>query len=59
MPDGSAAGAQGWFFNMRRPKFADPRVREALTYAFDFEWTNKNIMFDSYERTHPSSRIRR
>jgi microcin C transport system substrate-binding protein len=52
VPDGRPAGAQGWFINMRRPKFADPRVRLALTYAFDFEWTNKNIMFDSYRRTH-------
>ena len=52
VPDGSPSGAQGWFLNMRRSKFANPKVREALTYAFDFEWTNKNIMFDSYERTH-------
>ena len=36
---------------MRRPKFADPRVRLALAYAFDFEWINKNIMFGSYDRT--------
>src|SRR5690606_24678583 len=27
-------------------------VREAMILAFDFEWTNKNIMYDSYERTH-------
>jgi microcin C transport system substrate-binding protein len=50
--DGRPAGAQGWFINMRREKFADPRVRLALVHAFDFEWTNKNIMFDSYQRTH-------
>ena len=31
------------------PKFADPRVRLALVYAFDFEWVNKNIMFGSYK----------
>ncbi len=51
VPDGSPSGAQGWFLNLRRQKFADPRVREALCDAFDFEWTNKNIMFDSYTRT--------
>ena len=51
VPDGRPAGAQGWFINMRRPKFGDPRVRLALTYAFDFEWTNKNLMFGSYQRT--------
>lgn len=51
VPDGRPAGAQGWFLNMRRPKFSDPRVRLALCYAFDFEWTNTNIMFGSYRRT--------
>ncbi len=51
VPDGRMAGAQGWFINMRRAKFADPRVRQALVYAFDFEWINKNIMFGSYDRT--------
>ena len=51
LPDGSPSGAQGWFLNIRQPKFADPRVREALCDAFDFEWTNKNLMFSSYTRT--------
>jgi microcin C transport system substrate-binding protein len=41
---------QGYVFNMRKDKFKDPRVREALGYAFDFEWLNKNLMYDSYER---------
>ena len=31
---------QGFAFNLRRPLFQDPRVRQALAYAFDFEWTN-------------------
>jgi microcin C transport system substrate-binding protein len=44
--------AQGWFFNTRRDRFKDKRLREAFIYAFDFEWTNKNIMYGSYERTH-------
>ena len=34
-----------------RAKFADPRVREALDLAFDFEWTNKNLFFGLYTRT--------
>lgn len=51
LPDKTPSGAQGWFLNTRRPHFADPRVREALSYAFDFEWTNKNLMFDAYKRT--------
>ena len=36
---------------MRSDKFKDPRVREALICAFDFEWTNKTIMYDAYART--------
>lgn len=52
LPDETPSGAQGWFINTRRPQFKDPRVREALTQAFDFEWTNKTIMYDAYARTH-------
>jgi microcin C transport system substrate-binding protein len=50
--DDTPSGAQGWFFNTRREKFKDKRLREAFIYAFDFEWTNKMIMYGSYERTH-------
>jgi microcin C transport system substrate-binding protein len=49
--DDTPSGAQGWFFNTRRQKFKDKHLREALIYAFDFEWTNKNIMYGSYQRT--------
>jgi microcin C transport system substrate-binding protein len=51
IPDDTPSGAQGWFINTRRGQFADPRVREALNNAFDFEWTNKTIMYGSYQRT--------
>src|SRR5436309_1405294 len=51
IPDDTPSGAQGWFINTRRRKFADRRLREALNNAFDFEWTNKNIMYGSYKRT--------
>jgi microcin C transport system substrate-binding protein len=51
LPDETPSGAQGWFINMRREKFADPRVREALIQCFDFEWTNANIMFSVMRRT--------
>lgn len=50
--DETPSGAQGWFINTRREKFKDARVRQALIDAFDFEWTNKTIMYGSYERTH-------
>ncbi|MFN8828562.1 MAG: extracellular solute-binding protein [Labrys sp. (in: a-proteobacteria)] len=49
--DQTPSGAQGWFFNTRRDKFKDARVRQALGLAFDFAWTNKNIMFSSFDRT--------
>ena len=52
IPDDTPSGAQGWFINTRREKFKDRRLREALIDAFDFEWTNKNIMYSSYDRTH-------
>ncbi len=45
------AGMQGFIFNTRRPIFADPRVRQALGYAFDFEWSNKNFAYNAYTRT--------
>jgi microcin C transport system substrate-binding protein len=51
LPDERPAGAQGFFLNTRREKLADPRVREALDYAFDFEWTNRNIFYGLYART--------
>jgi microcin C transport system substrate-binding protein len=51
LPDDTPSGAQGWFINTRREKFKNPKLREALNFAFDFEWTNKNIMFGAYDRT--------
>ncbi|MGA2055018.1 MAG: extracellular solute-binding protein [Bradyrhizobium sp.] len=51
LPDDTPSGGQGWFINIRRDKFKDPRVREALINAFDFEWTNKTVMYGAYART--------
>lgn len=51
LPDDTPSGAQGFFINTRRDKFKDVRVREALSLAFDFEWTNKNLFFGLYTRT--------
>jgi microcin C transport system substrate-binding protein len=44
-------GLQGFVFNTRRPIFQDARVRRALAYAFDFEWSNKNLFYGAYTRT--------
>lgn len=51
IPHDRPAGMQGFFFNTRRAIFADPKVREALAYAFDFEWTNDNLFYGAYKRT--------
>ncbi len=48
---GRSAGMQGFAFNLRRPIFRDRRVRRALAYAFDFEWSNKTLFYGQYRRT--------
>jgi microcin C transport system substrate-binding protein len=45
------SGMQAFVMNTRRPIFSNPLVREALAYAFDFEWANKNLAFGAYKRT--------
>ncbi|GGC55568.1 extracellular solute-binding protein [Chelatococcus reniformis] len=44
-------GMSGFVFNTRRAKFTDIRVREALSYLFDFDWVNRNLYYGLYERT--------
>ena len=44
-------GMQAFVMNTRREQFSDRRVREALTLAFDFEWTNRNLFNGQYTRT--------
>ncbi|MGA9540739.1 MAG: extracellular solute-binding protein [Methyloceanibacter sp.] len=51
LPDLTPSGTQGFFINTRRDKFKDKRVRKALGLAFDFEWTNRNMFFNLYDRT--------
>lgn len=51
IPTEGGTGMQAFVFNIRRDKFKDPRVREALGYAFDFEWTNKTLFYGQYTRT--------
>lgn len=48
--NGNPWGMQAYAFNIRRPVFQDPRVRQAITNLFDFEWTNKQLFFGSYLR---------
>jgi microcin C transport system substrate-binding protein len=51
IPNELPSGMQGLGYNLRRPLFQDPRVRQALAYAFDFEWSNKNLFYGLYTRT--------
>jgi microcin C transport system substrate-binding protein len=51
IPNQLPSGMQGFGYNLRRPIFQDPRVRQALAYAFDFEWSNKNLFYGAYQRT--------
>jgi microcin C transport system substrate-binding protein len=51
IPHELGTGMQGFAFNIRRPLFEDSRVRQALASAFDFEWTNRTIMYGQYDRT--------
>ncbi len=46
------AGMQAFAYNIRRDVFKDPVVREALAYAFDFEWSNKQFAYGTYTRTN-------
>ena len=41
---------QAFAFNIRRPKFQDPRVRRAFNFGFDFEEMNRQIFFGLYQR---------
>lgn len=51
IPREGGAGMQGFVFNLRRPVFQNRALREALNYAFDFEWTQKNLFYGNYVRT--------
>ncbi len=46
------SGMQGFVFNTRKDIFADPRVRQALILAYDFEWANRNLFHGAYRRSH-------
>jgi len=52
LPDETPSGVQAFILNLRRKKFQDIRVREALDLAFDFEWTNRTLFYDLYARTN-------
>ena len=52
LADGTIATGQSFVFNLRREKFQDPRVREAIGLMFNFEWSNETLFYGIYERIH-------
>ena len=51
IPDGRPSGAQGFWFNLRKPQFQDIRTREAIAMMFNFEWSNETLFYGLYGRT--------
>ncbi|MCU0800704.1 MAG: extracellular solute-binding protein [Rhodobacteraceae bacterium] len=52
LPNGNKANGQAFIFNLRRDKFQDIRVRQAIALMFNFEWSNKTLFYDLYARIH-------
>lgn len=50
LPDGAQASGQAFVFNLRREKFQDIRVREAISRMFNFEWSNETLFYGIYAR---------
>ncbi|MFY8145214.1 MAG: extracellular solute-binding protein, partial [Rhodobacter sp.] len=50
LPSGAKASGQAFMFNLRRPQFQDPRVREAIGLMFNFEWANATLFYGLYAR---------
>lgn len=50
LPDDSSVSGQAWVFNLRREKFQDPRVRQAIGLMFNFQWINEKMFYGLYSR---------
>ncbi|ATG36912.1 ABC transporter extracellular solute-binding protein [Phaeobacter piscinae] len=51
-PDGNVPAASGFVMNLLRPKLQDPRVREAIQLAYNFEWTNDSLQYGLFAQRH-------
>mgnify|MGYP002055678971 FL=1 len=51
LPDQNPSGTQGFWINLRKDKFKDPRLREAIGMMFNFEWSNQALFYGIYKRT--------
>lgn len=52
IPHEVPTGNSAFIFNVQKPQFKDRRVRQALSLLFDFEWTNKNLFYNDYQRNY-------
>lgn len=52
VPHKIPTGMQAFVFNLRKDKFKDIALRKAVSYAFDFQWTNKTLFNGAYKRTN-------
>ena len=52
LPDGTPPNATGFVFNLQRAKFQDARVREAISLAYNFEWTNQSLQYGLFAQRH-------
>lgn len=50
LPHKNNAGMQGFVFNLRKPLFQDKRLRKAIAYALDFDWSNRKLFYNQYDR---------
>ncbi|TXI05222.1 MAG: ABC transporter substrate-binding protein [Pseudorhodobacter sp.] len=50
LPSGAIASGQAFLFNLRREKFQDPRVRQAIGLMFNFDWSNQTLFYGLYSR---------
>ncbi len=50
LPDGTIGSAQAFIFNLREERFQDPRVRQAISLMFNFEWSNDTLFYGLYDR---------
>ena len=50
LPSGAKGSGQAFMFNLRREKWQDPKVREAIRLMFNFEWSNQTLFYGSYDR---------
>ena len=52
IPNKIPRGMQAFLFNLRNPKFADIRVREAVALSMDYEWMNETLFYGAYDRSY-------